>query len=196
MDFKMFTERIKNLIINPAEEWRAIKEEPDDKAAVIREYALPFIVLLALSNFLGILIFKNYVTIVFMVVSTLVVFIGAFLSIHISASIINQMAPSFGSIKDITKAYQLVIYSYTAVFITHSIANLIPPLFFIVILGLYSVYILWVGLGILMETPEDKKMVYMLSSALVLFVVYTLLNFLLGAISTSVLVSYGMNTLT
>ena len=196
MDFKMFTERIKNLIINPAEEWRAIKEEPDDKAAVIREYALPFIVLLALSNFLGILIFKNYVTIVFMVVSTLVVFIGAFLSIHISASIINQMAPSFGSIKDITKAYKLVIYSYTAVFITHSIANLIPPLFFIVILGLYSVYILWVGLGILMETPEDKKMVYMLSSALVLFVVYTLLNFLLGAISTSVLVSYGMNTLT
>ena len=196
MDFKMFTDRIKNLITNPAEEWKAIKEEPDDKAVVIRDYALPFIVLLALSNFMGILIFKNYVTIVYMVISTLVVFIGAFLSIYISATIISQIAPSFGSSKDITKAYKLVIYSYTAVFITHSIANLIPPLFFIVILGLYSVYILWIGLGILMETPEDKKMVYMLSSALVLLVVYTLLNFLLSAISTSLLVSYGMNTLT
>ncbi|UCG27147.1 MAG: hypothetical protein JSV24_09240, partial [Bacteroidales bacterium] len=105
-------------------------------------------------------------------------------------------APSFGLRKDITKAYKLTVYSYTAVFITHAAANLIPPLFFIVILGLYSVYILWIGLVILMETPEDKKVVYLVSTGLVLFGVYTLLNFILGVISTSMLVSYGMNTLT
>jgi len=122
--------------------------------------------------------------------------LGAFLSIYISAWIINELAPRFESKKDFTSSFKLATYSYTAVFITHSIASLLLPLYFIVIFGLYSVYVLWMGLGPMMETPKESRLIYGIICSLTILVVYALLITGLGALSTSLFVSYGMNTLT
>lgn len=196
MDFIEIIQRAKNILINPAEEWKVIKEESTDRSGVIRSYALPFISLLAITTFLGMFIFRNYMTAGIMVTSAIVTFIGAFLSIYISAYFINELASSFESKKDLNSSFKLVVYSYTALLISHAIANLLLPLFFIAIFGVYSAYIMWMGLGPMMETPEEKKVVYGTISSLTILVVYLLMNTLLGALSTSLFVSYGMNTLT
>ena len=196
MDLIEFFQRAKNFITSPVEEWQVIKEEQASRSGVVRNYVLPFIFLLAITTFLGIFLFRNYVTISIMVLGAVVTSLGAFLSIYISAYIINELAPRFESKKDFTSSFKLATYSYTAVFITHSIASLLLPLYFIVIFGLYSVYVLWMGLGPMMETPKESRLIYGIICSLTILVVYTLLITGLGALSTSLFVSYGMNTLT
>jgi hypothetical protein len=196
MDLIEFFQRAKNLVTGPVEEWQVIKEEQTDRSGVVRNYVLPFILLLAITTFLGIFLFRNYVTVSIMALGALVTSLAAFLSVYISAHIINELAPRFESKKDFTSSFKLVTYSYTALFIAHSIASLILPLFFIVIFGLYSVYILWTGMGPMMETPKENRVIYGIICSLIILVVYVLLNTGLGALSTSLFVSYGMNTLT
>jgi len=187
--------RARNFITSPGEEWQVIIEEQANRSVVIRNYLLPFIFLLAITTFLGIFLFRNYVTVSIMVLGAVVNSLGAFLSIYISAWIINELAPRFESKKDFTSSFKLATYSYTAVFITHSIASLLLPLYFIVIFGLYSVYVLWMGLGPMMETPKESRLIYGIICSLTILVVYALLITGLGALSTSLFVSYGMNTL-
>jgi len=196
MDFIEIIQRAKNILIRPVEEWKVIKEESTDKSGVIRNYALPFTLLLAITCFFGIFLFRNYVTLSIMVIRAVVTFLSAFLSIYISAYLINELAPSFDSKKDLNSSFKLVIYSYTALFASHAIANLLLPLFFVVIFGIYSAYIIWTGLEPMMETSDDKKVVFGIISSLIILVVYVLMNTLLGALSTSLFVSYGMNALT
>jgi len=196
MDLIEFFQRAKNFITSPVEEWQVIKEEQASRSGVVRNYVLPFIFLLAITTFLGIFLFRNYVTVSIMVLGAVVNSLGAFLSIYISAWIINELAPRFESKKDFTSSFKLATYSYTAVFITHSIASLLLPLYFIVIFGLYSVYVLWMGLGPMMETPKESRLIYGIICSLTILVVYALLITGLGALSTSLFVSYGMNTLT
>ena len=186
--------RARNFITSPGEEWQVIIEEQANRSVVIRNYLLPFIFLLAITTFLGIFLFRNYVTVSIMVLGAVVNSLGAFLSIYISAWIINELAPRFESKKDFTSSFKLA--TYTAVFITHSIASLLLPLYFIVIFGLYSVYVLWMGLGPMMETPKESRLIYGIICSLTILVVYALLITGLGALSTSLFVSYGMNTLT
>jgi hypothetical protein len=190
MDFNAIFTRIKNIIVKPADEWEVIKGEPSDKNTILKNYALPLIILVAIAEFLGGLIFTRYgLSIGYVVAQAIVSFIVVFLGIYISAIVINELASSFGSKKDTNAAFKLVIYSFTPVFIAQTVANLIPPLSFVVIFGLYSIYLIWLGLGSLMETPEDKKVIYVVVSAIIIFAVYVLLMFILGAILTAIFIT-------
>ncbi len=196
MDLIEFFQRAKNFITRPVEEWQVIKEEQATRSGVVRNYLLPFVAILAITTFLGIFLFRNYVTISIMVLGAVVTSLGAFLSVYIAAYVINELATQFESRKDFNSAFKLVTYSYTAVFIAHSLASLILPLYFIVIFGIYSVYLLWLGLGPMMETPKENRVIFGIISSITILIVYILLNTGLGALSTNLFVSYGMNTLT
>jgi len=102
MDLIEFFQRAKNFITSPVEEWQVIKEEQANRSGVVRNYVLPFIFLLAITTFLGIFLFRNYVTVSIMVLGAVVTSLGAFLSIYISAYIINELSPRFESKKDFT----------------------------------------------------------------------------------------------
>ena len=189
MDFNAIFTRAKNILIQPATEWEVVKGETSDKNAVLKDYALPLIILVTIASFLGGLIFTRFGLIGYVVTKAVIAFIVAFLGIYISAIVINELASSFGSKKDTNAAFKLVIYSFTPVFIAQIVANLIPPLFFVAIFGLYMIYLLWMGLGSLMETPEDKKVGYVVVSALLIFVIYALLTFFLGLILTTIFIT-------
>jgi len=190
MDFNAIFTRAKNILIQPATEWEVVKGETSDKNAVLKDYALPLIILVAIASFLGGLIFTRFEFLIGYIVAKAVGdFIVAFLGIYISAIVINKLASSFGSKKDTNAAFKLVIYSFTPVFIAQIVANLIPPLFFVAIFGLYIIYLLWMGLGTMMGTPEDKKVGYVVVSSLLIFVIYALLTFFLGLILTTIFVT-------
>lgn len=190
MDFNAIFIRAKNILVQPATEWEVVKGETSDKNAVLKNYALPIIILVAIASFLGVLIFTRFgLSIGYVVTKAVIAFIVAFLGIYISAIVINELASSFGSKKDTNAAFKLVIYSFTPVFIAQIVANLIPPLFFVTIFGLYMIYLLWMGFGTMMGTPKDKKVGYVIVSAILIFVIYALLTFFLGLILNTIFVT-------
>jgi hypothetical protein len=65
------------------------------------------------------------------------------------------LARSFGGRRDFQNAFKLSVYSYTPVWLA-GIFLLVPGLSFFAILGLYGVYLLWLGLPLLVDVPREK----------------------------------------
>ena len=72
---------------------------------------------------------------------------------------IDLLAPRFGAEKNFPNAVKLSAYSHTPLWLA-GIFLLIPGLNFLLILGLYGFYLLWVGLPMLMKVPNDKALPY------------------------------------
>ncbi|MCK7521519.1 MAG: YIP1 family protein [Ignavibacteriales bacterium] len=113
----------------------------------------------------------------------LVQLINAFLSVLIAGFVIDALAPSFGSQKNMGRAVQLVAYSMTPIWIA-GILNILPTIGWLAgLIGLYGLFLMYLGLSPIMKTPEDKKVGYLIVSIIILIVVY----FVIAAILTAIL---------
>ena len=65
--------------------------------------------------------------------------------------------------KNIGRSAQLVAYSSTAVWVS-GIFNIIPSLSILGFLGLYSIYLFYLGIPVMKKTPDDKRITYMIVS--------------------------------
>lgn len=185
MDFNKIYNRAKNIIAKPVDEWQIIKTETDDKKEVILNYALPLMVLIAIASLVGSSITKLSLGFSFLsvLVTAIIVFVVQLLVMVLSAYIINELAPSFGSKKNINAAFKLVIYSSTASYVASILSGLIPMLSVLfAIFGLYSIYLFWTGLTPMMETPENKKVGYIIVSFLIIIAITLILGAFFGAI--------------
>lgn len=73
------------------------------------------------------------------------------------------------------QALKVAAYSSTAAWLA-GIFILIPALGFLQILGLYSLYLLYLGLPRLMKTPEDKALVYTAIVIVAAFVIIAIIG--------------------
>jgi hypothetical protein len=95
-------------------------------------------------------------------------YVLALVGVFVLALIIDALAPSFSGQKSRTQALKVAAYASTAAWCA-GIFALVPPLAFLGILGLYSLYLLYSGLPVLIKVPQDKAMSYTLVVAIVLF---------------------------
>ena len=99
------------------------------------------------------------------------------ISIIVTAVVINELADTFDSVKNLNNALTLVVYSYTPILLVDIIVSISWALGFLSFLGLYGVYLFWVGLPRMMDTPEDRRLVYIIAAV----VVVLLLNVVISA---------------
>jgi hypothetical protein len=111
----------------------------------------------------------------------IVTFVSIIVAAYISAIVIDNLAPNFGSTKDFRKSMQLVVYSLTPVMLAGAF-QAVPALAVLGLLSLYGVFLLHVGLKPMMKTPDDKVTVYFIVSILVIVAVYVILFSILAAI--------------
>jgi hypothetical protein len=84
-------------------------------------------------------------------------------------------------------AFRLIAYSYSAGFTANSLAFLFPNYSFLSLLGLYSFYLIWHGLGPILNISKDKKSGYFTFIVIGLITIYVVL----GLILTSLLSIYS-----
>ncbi len=181
-------ERVKNIITSPAKEWDVIATEQPDAGKIITGYVLPLAGAAALAAFIGYgFIGTSYFGVresginwgLHQAISVLV---GAIAGVFISAFVIDALAPSFGSEKNMGRSVQLVAYSYTPGWVGGLLA-IIPAIALLgVLAGLYGLYVLYIGLPKLKKTPEDKHVGYFVVSLLVLIAVYIVIGMIMTAI--------------
>ena len=188
-------DRVKNIIISPVKEWNVISTETPDTGKIITGYVLPLAGAAALAAFIGyaFLSSRYYSGMNWGLYHALTILIGALVSVFVSSFVIDALAPSFGSEKNMGRSVQLVAYSYTPAWVGGLLA-IIPVLGMIgSLIGLYGLYLLYVGMPILKKTPEDKHVGYFVVSLLVMIVVFILIGWILGRILLSVFgLSYGL----
>lgn len=195
-------DRVKKIISKPKEEWNVISTETPDSASIITGYVLPLAGAAAVAAFIGYgLIGIDYGFGIRLkgtnwgIYQAVVVLIGALLGVFISAFVIDILAPSFGSEKNMGRSVQLVAYAYTPAWIGGLLA-IYPPLAIIgSLFGLYGLYILYLGMPPIKKTPQDKHVGYFVVSLLTIIVVYFVLGLVLARIFLSIFgLSYGIGS--
>lgn len=80
--------------------------------------------------------------------------------------LIYWMSSTFGSVASFSQGMELAAYAATPLLMA-AIALLFPhPVFFMavsILAGLYSVYLLYCGIPVVMQVPEDRRFIYITS---------------------------------
>jgi hypothetical protein len=80
--------------------------------------------------------------------------------VFVLALIIEALAPSFGGTRDRMQAFKVAAYAPTASWVAGAF-GLLPSISILAVIGgLYSLYILYLGLQKLMKAPPDKATPY------------------------------------
>ncbi|HEV2955431.1 MAG TPA: Yip1 family protein [Xanthobacteraceae bacterium] len=161
-------ERVKRIILTPKTEWPVIAGEPGDAGYLFGNYVAILAAIPAVCGFIGAVLIG--VPVLFALIAAVVKYILAFVAVYIVALIVDLLAPTFGSQKNFASALKVTVYSYTPVWLA-GVFSLIPALSFLAILGLYGLYLLWLGLPQLMRTPAEKSIWYTITIVICAIVV-------------------------
>jgi hypothetical protein len=185
-------QRIKDIILKPKDTWPQIKAETTTLAQVFTGYAMILAALPAIFGLLGFtLIGQSFgpitgffrIPFTYALVWAIVWYVLILAALYIEGLVINALAPSFGSKPSMTNACKLAVYSSTPMFIA-GILNILPALGILVFLiSLYSFYLLYIGMPVMMETPKEKLAGYFVVSLIVMLVIY----FIVGGIASAVM---------
>ncbi len=135
-------------------------------AALYRSYVIPLALIPAVCGLIGRVVFGVGVfgityrpPILGSLVEAVLYFGLGLASIYALARIIEALAPSFGGTQDPIQAFKVAAYSWTAAWVA-GVFTLMPILSPLSLLGLYSFYLLYLGLPKLMKVAEDKAVAY------------------------------------
>ncbi|HLP58006.1 MAG TPA: Yip1 family protein [Candidatus Deferrimicrobium sp.] len=192
MDFNAIIKRVIGIITKPSIEWVVIKE---NKLMTVSDMFLKYAIVLAaipaIAGFIGnALIGTSYMgftvrypvssALIWAIMTYIMQLVGAFLV----GVIIDALATTFGAQKDMVESMKTAVFSFTAAWVS-SILLIIPALGVLVMVvgGLYSLYLLYLGIKIVKNPPQDKLMGYFIVSLIITIVVFWLISFITAAVA-------------
>jgi hypothetical protein len=181
-------ERVKRILLSPQTEWRAIDTEPTTPAALYTGYIMPLAAIEPIARIIGFSVFGSdgyRVPIGSAITYAIAGYVLTLVVTYVLALIIDGLAPSFGGRRSQTQALKVAAYSSTAVWVG-GIFSLIPPLWILgIVLGLYSLYLLYLGLPVLMKAPKNKAVGY---TVVVVLAAILLFN-VVGAVARRIMIA-------
>jgi hypothetical protein len=174
-------QRVKNIIVTPKTEWAVIDAEPATVESLYKSYIIPLSAIPAVIGFLGSLYFKSFFGALIGSILSYVVGLGL---IYVFALIIDGLAPTFGGTKNMMSAFKVAAFSPTPIWVA-SILIIVPLLGFLVLLAalVYTLYVLYLGLPLLMRAPDDKAVPYTALVVVAGLVVGIVVNFLIAMVA-------------
>ena len=177
-------DRAKKILLTPKTEWEVINGESATPGALFTGYVLPLSLVAAVGQLAGGIVFSRGMGLGYLfsmaLTSVLTAIIGYFVAIHV----FDLLAPHFESEKNLAKSAQLVAYAWTPCFIATFLGFLPSMGGLIGAAGwMYSIYLMFQGVGLLKKTPEDKKAVYLVVAWVAMLVVTLVVSDLLGRVA-------------
>jgi len=160
-------ERAKRILLQPKEAWPAIASETTDAATLFTGYAMVLAAIPAVCGFVGMSLigmggFGITIRVPFVAgLVNMVVSYGLSLAgIFVLGLIIDALAPTFGGQKNPIQALKVAVYASTAALLS-GVFSLLPSLAMLGLLAaLYSIYLLYTGLPVLMKSAPEKSAAY------------------------------------
>ncbi len=183
-------ERAKNILVTPKTEWEVIKTESSTTSELFTQYVLILAAIPAVATFIGHSIigvslgpFGSFkVPMGNGILYAVLQYVFTLIGVYVAAFVVDALAPSFGSTKDMIASMKVIVYSWTAAWIA-GIFAIIPAIAILGILGLYSFYLLYLGLKIVKDTPQDKLVGYFVVTIIVLIIIYFIIGYIVTAIA-------------
>jgi hypothetical protein len=180
-------ERVRQLLLSPRTEWEVIDAEPTTPAALFTGYVMPLAAIGPVAQVIGYTLFG--ITVPFLgtyrvpigsaITTAIVTYILTLIGMYVLGLIIDGLGPTFGAQRNPIQALKVAAYSSTPAWLAGVFA-LVPVLGWLQILGLYSVYLLYLGLPTLMKAPREKAPAYTVIVILAAIVLFMVIGFIAG----------------
>jgi hypothetical protein len=182
-------QRVRAVILTPKEEWKKIKGESTTPADLMASYAVILAAIPAVSQFIGNVLVGRRLPFVGWyrwgigraLGYAVLAYVFSLATVYLFALIVDALAPSFASQRNMTNALKLSVYSMTPGWVA-GVFNIFPFLWVLPVLAsVYGLYILYLGFDTpLMDTPKDKVAGYMVVSIVVAILLYVIFGLILG----------------
>lgn len=182
-------ERVKAILLTPKSEWQVIAAEPASVAGLYRRYAIILAAIPALAQFLRSMLLGYGFSIFHYRPSPLGALTGAIgqyalalVALAVIALIADFLVTKFDGQSNRLNAFKLATFALTASWLAGAF-ELIPGLGWLSILGVYSFYLLYTGLPVLMQVPQDKALICTLAIGVASVVTMVIASMLLSPLT-------------
>lgn len=159
--------RVRAILTRPGPTWEVIDGERPTVGSLYVGYLIPLTAAAVIASAIGSSLIGAgafgvtvKVPLVTALIDAVVVFVLSLGFAFVWALVIDALAPTFGGQKDRIQALKVVVYASTASLVA-GLFSIIPMLGFVALLGgLYSLYLLYLGLPKLMKAPQEKALPY------------------------------------
>jgi hypothetical protein len=184
--------RARSIIVNPKPTWDIVEQESTDWQKLFVPYMVVLAAIPAVAGFIGWSIFGvggfglsfriPVLTGLGMMVSQ---YIMTLVMVFVWGWLISILASTFGGQANVMNAVKLTVYASTPAMLA-GIFSAVPGLSMLAMVGaLYSLYLIYLGLPILMKNPPEKTLPYIAVTAVVGIVCSVLISFFSSALMPS-----------
>jgi hypothetical protein len=162
-------ERVKNIVIKPKLEWPMIAAEPTSITQLYLGYVMPLAAFAAIMTFVHMSVLGMRIPFGGVMrtpldgglLAAVYSFAFALLGLFLVGLIINALAPTFAGTGDRRQALKVAAYSFTPAWLASLLAlSPVLPTLLQWIAFLYGIYVLYLGLPVLMRSPQDRALGY------------------------------------
>jgi Yip1 domain len=161
-------ERAKAITLNPAATWPVIEAEKHDAKSLFVPYLLILAAIPAVCSFIGLSLvgmggfgFNFRVPVASGLAMMITTYILSIIMTFGMGWLASALAPTFGGQSDLVQGLKLAVFGGTPMMLA-GIFNILPALSIIgLLVALYSLYVMYLGLPVLMKNPKEKTIVYM-----------------------------------
>lgn len=160
-------QRVLDILMRPRDTWLQIDAEDGNPARIYLGYLVFLAAIPAVAGFIGYSLIgvgafgiSVRVPVLQGLVSMVVGYVLSLAMVYVLALIANMLAPRFQAQQDMGSAFKLVAYASTAGMLG-GVFSILPSLAMLGLLAaLYSVYLLYTGIPVLMKAPQEKAVGY------------------------------------
>lgn len=183
IDLKFLYDRIRYFLFQPKRAWELVLEEDRPVSNVSNSFLIPLAVLLALAAFAGSMIYDySGLSVLYPILTGLRFFLSFYLTVRLSAWVITEISVAFVTEKNYSFNYKLISFSLSPLIITLAITRFFPLLVIINILGLYGVFIMWLGLDTITNYRNKGQVNYFIMAFSSVLVFYFSLSWICGSV--------------
>jgi uncharacterized membrane protein len=195
-------DRIKNILLTPKTEWPVIDAEPATEMGVFTSWVVPLAAIGPVCGLIGQQVFGYgglgfswKPTLGFSLSVAVTSYVFSLIGTFLIAKIIDALAPTFAGTRNPVSAMKVTAYSWTAAWLA-GVFQLIPALGVLAIVGLYSLYLLYLGLPVLMKAPQDKAVGYTVVACLCAIVMFFVVSVVTSAVTSMFTPQPAIGTIT
>lgn len=160
-------QRVLDILMRPRDTWLQIDTKDGNPARIYLGYLVFLAAIPAVAGFIGYSLIgvgafgiSVRVPVVQGLVSMVVGYVLSLAMVYVLALIANMLAPRFQAQQDMGSAFKLVAYASTAGMLG-GVFSILPSLAMLGLLAaLYSVYLIYTGIPVLMKAPQEKAVGY------------------------------------
>jgi len=190
MNIRKLYFRTINLLSKPISEFNSISIDNHEIKELNKSVVIPFSALVAICAFLGSLfthISSPLESIVYVFLNAVIVFFIVLTETYLAGKLITILGRNINTSNKKESVYALVVYSQIPFYLILAFTKIFPSLIFLFFMGVYSGYLMYVGIDTLLKISSVRKMQFLILSLIIMTTLFITISELFSLLYSEII---------